>query len=98
MHRAVLLASEVIQRDDLILNDGSPLSSGSYTTLSADYEITGLVGRRVEEVERDLILQTLRQQGGNRTAASAILGISIRTMRNKLRSFQAAGFPVAQAS
>jgi len=46
-----------------------------------------LVGRTVEEVERALILQTLERCHGNRTMAAAMLGISVRTIRNKLRSF-----------
>lgn len=51
--------------------------------------IEQLVGQSVEEVERALILRTLEHCGGNRTAAASILGISVRTMRNKLRSFMA---------
>jgi DNA-binding protein Fis len=46
-----------------------------------------LVGRSVDEVERALILQTLDRCRGNRTTAAAMLGISVRTIRNKLRSF-----------
>jgi DNA-binding NtrC family response regulator len=51
----------------------------------------------VEEVERELILQTLTRCHGNRTSASGILGISVRTMRNKLRTFIEAGIAVAPA-
>lgn len=46
-----------------------------------------LVGHSVDEVERALILQTLGRCRGNRTTAAAMLGISVRTIRNKLRSF-----------
>jgi DNA-binding protein Fis len=46
------------------------------------------------DVERDLILQTLDHCRGNRTSASSILGISVRTMRNKLREFSAAGYHI----
>lgn len=56
--------------------------------------IDALVGQRVSAVERALILKTLDTCRGNRTTASAILGISVRTMRNKLREFEAAGFRV----
>ena len=52
------------------------------------------VGRRVEEVERDLILETLSHCLGNRTRAAEMLGISIRTLRNKLHEYRAAGLPV----
>jgi two-component system, response regulator FlrC len=46
-----------------------------------------LVGRTVADVERDLILDTLDHVLGNRTHAASILGISIRTLRNKLNQY-----------
>jgi len=55
---------------------------------------TGLVGRTVAEVERDLILDTLEHTLGNRTHAANILGISIRTLRNKLRAYTQDGIRV----
>jgi two-component system, response regulator FlrC len=48
----------------------------------------------VAEVERHLILDTLHHTLGNRTHAAAILGISIRTLRNKLRQYSHEGAPV----
>ncbi len=56
--------------------------------------LVGLVGRTVAEVERDLILETLRHCLGNRTRAAAVLGISIRTLRNKLNDYAAKGVAV----
>jgi DNA-binding NtrC family response regulator len=53
-----------------------------------------LVGRTVAEVERDLILETLKHCLGNRTHAANLLGISIRTLRNKLNEYTAAGLAV----
>jgi DNA-binding NtrC family response regulator len=53
-----------------------------------------LVGRTVSDVERDLILDTLNHCLGNRTHAANILGISIRTLRNKLRDYGQAGLNV----
>src|SRR5580692_11585477 len=53
-----------------------------------------LVGRTVAEVERDLILETLKHCLGNRTHAANVLGISIRTLRNKLNEYAADGVPV----
>ena len=50
-----------------------------------------LVGRTVAEVERDLILDTLDHCLGNRTHAANILGISIRTLRNKLKQYAERG-------
>ena len=52
------------------------------------------VGRTVAEVERDLILNTLKHCFGNRTHAANILGISIRTLRNKLNEYMAEGYAV----
>ena len=56
--------------------------------------VAALVGRRMEEVERDLILETLSHCLGNRTRAAEMLGISIRTLRNKLHEYRAAGASV----
>ncbi len=54
----------------------------------------GLVGRTVADVERDLIIDTLGHCLGNRTHAANILGISIRTLRNKLKQYGDEGFAV----
>ena len=53
-----------------------------------------LVGRTVAEVEQSLILQTVTHCGGNRTHAAHLLGISIRTLRNKLKAYADAGASV----
>lgn len=53
-----------------------------------------LVGRSVADVERDLIINTLEHCLGNRTHASKILGISIRTLRNKLNLYKDGGMSV----
>ena len=54
----------------------------------------GLVGRTVADVERDLIIDTLHHTLGNRTHAANILGISIRTLRNKLKQYHEEGVAV----
>ena len=53
-----------------------------------------LVGLPVADVERHLILATLRQTDGNRTRAAGILGISVRTIRNKLGAYARDGIDV----
>jgi len=53
-----------------------------------------LVRRTIAEVERDLILETLQGCLGNRTHAADFLGISVRTLRNKLHDYAANGVPV----
>jgi DNA-binding NtrC family response regulator len=65
---------------------------------AAAQPIAALVGRRMEEVERDLIIETLSHCLGNRTRAAEILGISIRTLRNKLSEYRAAGLAVPPAA
>ncbi|WP_159995347.1 sigma-54 dependent transcriptional regulator [Roseomonas sp. 18066] len=62
--------------------------------LSAEEGIAALVGRRMEDVERDLILGTLAHCLGNRTRAAEVLGISIRALRNKLQDYRASGLAV----
>lgn len=53
-----------------------------------------LVGLQAADVERALILATLGATHGNRTHAAAILGISIRTLRNKLHDYAEGGLDV----
>ena len=45
--------------------------------------IVHLIGHKLERIERELILQTLRCKQGNRTLAAKTLGISIRSLRDK---------------
>jgi len=91
IHRAVLLAdgaqigTEAIELGPQGQGQASPHIPGG---------ITGLVGRTMQDVERDLILETLGHTLGNRTHAATILGISIRALRNKLRDYAAQGMPV----
>jgi len=53
-----------------------------------------LVGATMQEVERELTLQTLARCDGNRTHAARVLGVSVRTMRNKIRQYSADGIAV----
>jgi DNA-binding NtrC family response regulator len=47
------------------------------------------VGTTVDAVERELILQTLAATGQNKTRASDLLGISLKTLHNKLKEYEA---------
>ncbi len=51
-------------------------------------------GTTVEDMERALILETLRANNNNRTEAAKLLGISIRTLRNKLHDYRADGIMI----
>jgi DNA-binding NtrC family response regulator len=72
---------------------GSDLAYGTVQT-AGETSIGALVGRTVADVERDLIIDTLKHTIGNRTHAANILGISIRTLRNKLKLYNEQGFQV----
>jgi DNA-binding NtrC family response regulator len=50
-----------------------------------------LVGSSLRDVERDLFLETLSHTRGNRTAAAHLLGVSVRTLRNKIVEYSAEG-------
>ena len=49
---------------------------------------------RLDELEKHAIRAALRQTAGNRTHAATALGISIRTLRNKLQEYRDAGDPI----
>jgi two-component system response regulator FlrC len=109
IHRAVLLAEgDELDQASIELGPQGSLSGGSLggslagpaavTGLAAPEShpaaIAGLVGRRMDDVERDLIIETLGHTLGNRTHAATILGISIRALRNKLRDYTTQGVRV----
>jgi two-component system response regulator FlrC len=95
LHRAVLLSQgEAIEPAAIVMPDGAGLPdvvrTASIATQAAQVAETvsrSMVGRTVADVERDLILETLDHVLGNRTHAATILGISIRTLRNKLNQY-----------
>lgn len=80
LEKAVLLSeSHNIQEDDIETNDRVSLSPHA------------LPIKKLAEVERDLIIQTLKVTDQNRTRAAEILGISIRTLRNKIQDYKEEG-------
>ncbi len=109
MHRAVLLAEDgrvtagaiVLTGGALAAEAGDRAAAGERPKAGGDgaadgeaATMRGLVGRTVADVERDLILDTLEHCLGNRTHAANILGISIRTLRNKLKLYSQDGIRV----
>jgi DNA-binding NtrC family response regulator len=105
IHRSVLLAQgNEISPEAIRLPDGTqvgpqnnlPNSVSAAVQAASVVATRGLVGRTVADVERDLILDTLDHCLGNRTHAANILGISIRTLRNKLREYSGAGLAIPQ--
>jgi len=109
MHRAVLLAQgRMIDPSAIILTGGRgvPVTalqprSAQDPTISTPFDHQpagqGLVGKTVAAVERDLIIDTLNHCLGNRTHAANILGISIRTLRNKLKQYSEEGIAIPGA-
>ena len=102
VHRAVLLATgdeigaeaiELAPSAGGMAQTGYPASTQAVAS-QPTASISGLVGRTMDAVERDLILETLSHTLGNRTHAATILGISIRALRNKLRDYAQSGAAV----
>jgi two-component system response regulator FlrC len=107
LHRGVLLCGGgIIGPDHILLTPvagqggqsgtaAAPASSDAAATATATDPggdgAAALVGRTVADVERDLIIDTLQHCLGNRTQAATILGISIRTLRNKLKLYTEQG-------
>jgi DNA-binding NtrC family response regulator len=103
IERAVLLCDgKHISVVDLLMNPSSitkrnketekpPLTESNGVTSQPTLELE--VGISLSEAEKQLIFKTLTKTNGNRTKAAEILGISIRTLRNKLNEYKEAGDP-----
>jgi two-component system response regulator FlrC len=86
VERAVLLcAGKEVTRQGLLLDDIAVKPSGEKHA-----SLTGTAP--LKDVERELILKALDETDGNRTYAAKILGISVRTMRNKLQEYRLQGW------
>jgi DNA-binding NtrC family response regulator len=100
IHRAVLLAEgHEITPDAITLDDDPQLyrqkDLAARVVDQAETMTRALVGKTVSDVEQGLILDTLDHCLGNRTQAARILGISIRTLRNKLNDYAARGIEIS---
>lgn len=75
VQRAILLCKgEMITREDFMIDRG--MQSSVQASNGA-----------IREMERELILKTLKESGGNKTIAAKMLGVSARTIRNKLNEY-----------
>ena len=87
IHRAVLLCqSDLIEPNDLLMD---PVAADPQGEIPVQ-EDSGLPAMPVslKEMEEKMIFKTLDQTEGNRTHAAKILGISVRTLRNKLNEYK----------
>ena len=86
IHRAVLLAeSDLIEPKDLLIDMVE--SKENLSDSSVDQGL-GPEPSSLKEMEQKMIFKTLDQTEGNRTHAAKILGISVRTLRNKLNEYK----------
>jgi DNA-binding NtrC family response regulator len=88
----------VIERAVILCPDGAPLDAGHLPSgfgASAPSNVVSIdaglipvrVGSTVYEGERLLILRTLEETGQNKTRAAEILGVSLKTLHNKLKEY-----------
>lgn len=101
MHRAVLIGGPAEIDENAIMIQGgptSPTAEAGAPAMAAQSEDPGaFVGQTVADMERKLIIATLDHCLGNRTHAANVLGISIRTLRNKLKLYGDEGFDIPAA-
>lgn len=80
IERSVIMNPSInLEAHEIYLDLACPVKESPLTALP--------VGITLAELEKRLILQTLQQTGGNRTKTASILGISLRTLRNKLHIY-----------
>jgi DNA-binding NtrC family response regulator len=77
----------LIGRGESVLSEHLLLDPSGSETPSADI-FAVKAGYTVRQMEKKLIFQTLKEVNDNRTHAAELLGISIRTLRNKLHEYK----------
>lgn len=77
---------------------GSATNAALPSAVKHTAQVENLIGRTIADVERDMIVNTLDHCLGNRTHAANILGISIRTLRNKLAQYKDEGVNIPPAT
>ncbi len=90
IHRAVLLANaNRIQPQDLLMDDAAP--EQNFVPQPPEDPQPEPEPGSLKDMEQKMIFKTLDRTEGNRTHAAKILGVSVRTLRNKLKEYKEAG-------
>ncbi|NDQ58874.1 MAG: sigma-54-dependent Fis family transcriptional regulator [Acidipila sp.] len=84
-HAVIVSEGEVVLREHLPSGFGKPAPAGRSALAGLRFP----AGATADEVERELILQTLESTGNNKTRAAEILGVSLKTLHNKLKEYEA---------
>jgi DNA-binding NtrC family response regulator len=87
--RNVLERAAIMSEKDLIMRSSLPGEFGKISTKSPS-DLSAIrfpVGTTVDVMERELILQTLQATGNNKTRAAELLGVSLKTLHNKLKEY-----------
>jgi DNA-binding NtrC family response regulator len=88
VERACLLSGQVIEPEHLLLQERAAASTTPSGAAEAAPATSKSGGTLLRDAEQDLILQTLEACGGNKTRAATQLGISLKTLYNKLKRFE----------
>jgi two-component system, NtrC family, response regulator AtoC len=85
VHRAFILATSEVDLRAVVGRPMIPSSVGDELTLRIP------VGTNLADAERWMIIATLKKCGGNKTRAAALLGVSLKTLYNRLNAYRASG-------
>jgi two-component system, response regulator FlrC len=89
---AILSAGKIPLAEDFLLQSDNSFFNSNEKKI--DLNISS--GMTVADVERTLIIETLKSEDYNRTKAAKLLGISVRTLRNKITEYQQSGFTLQE--
>ena len=84
-HAAIVAERDVLAREHLPSGFGKATPAGRSALAGLRFP----AGATVDEVERELIFQTLESTSNNKTRAAELLGISLKTLHNKLKEYEA---------
>ncbi|MBN2455830.1 MAG: sigma-54-dependent Fis family transcriptional regulator, partial [Sedimentisphaerales bacterium] len=86
----ILGAGEILSLADVswLFDELQPRQQENETSDDEQNQLSGLGGVPLVELEKNAIIDTLRQTAGNKTKAAKVLGISDRTLRDKIRRYQ----------